>query len=499
MSLNTAEPSAAGADDRQASKRWSITRRLTILYTLSALAMVLAVTSAQYVILARSIAQHELLVLVDKVRLMGRMVGKAGSDTKLIEHEVTDEGGVYHPSQQYVFFFRVLDDQERIIVETPDMARLIPTTSFPAALPWSEVRHSVSSQPFRAPDGRVFSVASVWAPTAIDSGSRRVIQVALEKSGEPGVMGAYRRDSLLVVVLSIVLFAIGGAAIARRGMRPVRDMARVAEQITASRLNAHLDPAEWPAELTMLAEAFSGMLTRLEESFERCSRCAGELAHEFRTPIQNLMGEAQVALSRQRTAEEYRRILESSLEEYDRLARMINELLFLARADNPMTAVVRERFDVRRELDVISDYHDAEADEQGVTLTCEGQAWLDADPGLFRRTLDNLLSNALRHTPSGGRVSLAVDTLAGGDVEVAVSDTGRGIAAEHLANLGTSSYRPSRTGCDRGGSAGLGLSIVKSIMMLHGGSVAIESSEGQGTKVTLRFPPAPPGTVSGTG
>ncbi len=490
MSLRTAESSAGGAADRQAGKRWSITRRLTLLYTLSALAMILAVTSAQDLILSRSIAEHETLLLVDKVRVLARILDKAGYDAKIIEHEVRDEGGVYDPKQQYVFFFRVLDDQGQIVAETPEMTPIVPVASFPAALPWSEVRRSVYSQPFHAADGRVFSLASVWTPSGGETDTRRVIQVALEKSGEPSVMDAYRRNSFLVVALSIALFAFGGAAIARRGMRPVREMARVAEQITASQLNARFDPDEWPAELTMLAEAFSGMLVRLEDSFDRCQRCAEDLAHELRTPIQNLMGEAQVALSRKRTVDEYHGILESSLEEYDRLSRMINELLFLARADNPATAIVRERFEARRELDVVADYHDAEADEQGVKLTCEGQAWIDADPRLFRRILNNLLSNALRHTPRGGQVTLAVQTLAGGQVEVEVRDTGWGIAPEHLEHLGTRFYRPDRTASLRGEGAGLGLTIVKSIMALHGGSVVIDSAEGVGTKVTLRFPPA---------
>jgi two-component system heavy metal sensor histidine kinase CusS len=207
----------------------------------------------------------------------------------------------------------------------------------------------------------------------------------------------------------------------------------------------------------------------------------------LRTPIQNLVGEAQVALSRGRTEEEYRHIIESSLEEYERLSRMINELLFLARADDPTTAMGLERFDVRGELAIVRDYHDAEAEEQGITVTCEGQTWLDADPVLFRRVLNNLLSNALRHTPSGGRVVMAARTLAEG-VEIAVSDSGCGIAAEHLGKLGTRFYRPDRTAGLAGGGVGLGLAIVKSIMALHGGSVVIESSEGQGTKVILRFP-----------
>jgi two-component system heavy metal sensor histidine kinase CusS len=212
------------------------------------------------------------------------------------------------------------------------------------------------------------------------------------------------------------------------------------------------------------------------------------LAHELRTPLQNLMGEAEVILSRQRTPEEYRQILESSLEEYGTLSRTIKELLFLARAENPQTAIQRARLDVRREIDSVFEFHDAQFHELGITVTRQGDAYLDADPLLFRRALNNLISNAVRHTPKGGEIRLTARRPEADLVEVAVSDTGCGIPAEHLSKIGDRFYRPDRTHFVHRDGAGLGLAIVKSIMALHGGSIAIESVEGTGTTVFLRFP-----------
>jgi two-component system heavy metal sensor histidine kinase CusS len=232
------------------------------------------------------------------------------------------------------------------------------------------------------------------------------------------------------------------------------------------------------------------MLSRLEDAFRRLERCTADLAHELRTPIQNLMGEAGVALATERRPDEYRRVLESSLEEYTRLSRMINEMLFLARAENPQQQLGRERFDARRELEAVKDFFEALSEARGVTVTCEGEAEAIADPLLFRRAVSNLLSNALRHTPNGGRIVLSLARDRDGALLVEVEDSGCGIHPEHLPRVCERPYSvASRAGHGREQS-GLGLSIVKSIVELHGGSIAIESGLDRGTSVLLRFPPA---------
>jgi two-component system heavy metal sensor histidine kinase CusS len=229
------------------------------------------------------------------------------------------------------------------------------------------------------------------------------------------------------------------------------------------------------------------MLDRLQEAFERLSQFSADVAHDFRTPINNLMGEAQVALSRERTPAEYTRVLQSALEEYTRLASMIDSMLFLAQAERAPAALASVSLEARVELQAVCDFYHALAEEQGVELACEGQARIPADPLLLRRALSNLLSNALNYTPRGGRVTLRAAAGPGATRTLSVIDSGIGIAPEHLAKLGDRFYRvdPSRTASP--GGAGLGLAIVRSIMTLHGGSLLINSAVGRGTTASLVF------------
>lgn len=240
-----------------------------------------------------------------------------------------------------------------------------------------------------------------------------------------------------------------------------------------------------------ILSALKSALDRLKDSHARISQFSADLAHELRTPINNLIGEAEVALSRSRTVDEYREVLESSLEEYTRLSRMIDGLLFLARAESPETQIERKWFSALEEIKAVRDFLDAMAEEHGVEVICHGNEWLNADPMLFRRAVSNLLINALQHTPRGGRVSISAKKLSDASIEVKVSDTGFGIPAQHLPRIFDRFYRANNTRSQSKG-VGLGLAIVKSIMDLHGGSATIHSQPGVGTTVSLRFPlPAP--------
>ena len=240
-------------------------------------------------------------------------------------------------------------------------------------------------------------------------------------------------------------------------------------------------------ELRELVAAFNQLLERLEQAFGRVSNLASELAHELRTPLNNLMGEAEVVLDRTRSAAEYRQTIESSLEEYQRLAHMIDTLLFLARAENPNAHLQRARFGVRAELEAVADYLDPVAQEKNLQVSCEGDALLWADRNLFRRALTNLFSNAFRHAPPGGRVVARVRSSGSSEVTVSVADSGPGIPREEQERVFERFYRGASSRGDEQG-AGLGLAIVRSIVQLHGGSVRLESAPDRGTTVILSFP-----------
>ncbi|MBI1929789.1 heavy metal sensor histidine kinase [Candidatus Poribacteria bacterium] len=286
-----------------------------------------------------------------------------------------------------------------------------------------------------------------------------------------------------------ISFAAGtGIVVARKGMHPLGEIAKAAQQITVTQFHKRLEPTRWPKELVALATAFDEMLNRLEDSFTRLSQFSADLAHELRTPINNLMGEAEVALSRPRTPEEYRQILESNLEEYAKLSRMIDSLLFLARAESTENPIKKLRLSALKEIEAVCEFHDAVAEERGVVVTCQGEAFVHADATLFRRAISNLLSNALQYTPRGGKITISVKQSAEEWGEVSVSDTGSGIEPEHLPKIFDRFYRADRSRAQHPEGTGLGLAIVKSIMELHGGTVTIQSEPTQGTTVTLKFP-----------
>jgi two-component system heavy metal sensor histidine kinase CusS len=198
-----------------------------------------------------------------------------------------------------------------------------------------------------------------------------------------------------------------------------------------------------------------------------------------------MLGEAQVALTRDRTPMEYRATIESTTVECERLSRIVDNLLFVARVDAAREPIARKRFDARAEVEKIAAFYQTLADERHVAITCSGEGEIYADPDLFERAVGNLLDNALRFTPENGSIQIALSEH-DANFEVAVSDNGSGIAPEHLPRVFDRFYRAeSSRGSD---GAGLGLALVKSIVDLHGGSAKIESEFGRGTTVKLTFP-----------
>jgi two-component system heavy metal sensor histidine kinase CusS len=272
-------------------------------------------------------------------------------------------------------------------------------------------------------------------------------------------------------------------------VRPIAEIAEAARRIHSSTLDNRIQTPGLPAEVAALAETFNTMIAGLEDSFGRLSRFSADIAHELRTPVNNLRGEAEVALRQARTPEEYRSVLGSLLEESVRLSRTIDSLLFVARAESPETQISRETLNVAHELNVVTDFYEAVAAEAGVRLIVEADEKLLAsfDRMLWQRAIGNLVANALDHTPPGGCTTVRAHS-DDGQLRVEIADTGCGIPAEHLPHVFDRFYRvdPSRSG--HSPRLGLGLALVKSIVGLHGGSVDIASELGRGTTVTLRIP-----------
>jgi two-component system heavy metal sensor histidine kinase CusS len=229
------------------------------------------------------------------------------------------------------------------------------------------------------------------------------------------------------------------------------------------------------------------MLGRLQDSFRRLSEFSSDLAHELRTPIASLMTQTQVALSRTRSAEEYREVLYSNAEEYERLARMISDMLFLAKSDHGLIVPRSKPIELSTEVRELFEFYDALADDRKVSLAAEGEGAVDGDPLMIRRAISNLLANAINHTPPGGAINVRIALADDRAVRLSVENTGDGIAPEHLSRIFDRFYRvdPSRQRSTDG--AGLGLAITKSIVTAHKGTVEAHSAHGL-TRFVIVFP-----------
>jgi two-component system, OmpR family, heavy metal sensor histidine kinase CusS len=268
----------------------------------------------------------------------------------------------------------------------------------------------------------------------------------------------------------LFLVAVGWIA-ARRGLRPIRDFVRMAGNISASRLGDRIDTASLPRELVELGVSFNDMLQRLQESFMRLSEFSSDIAHELRTPVSNLMTQSHVALSQARSSEEYQEILYSNIEEYERLSRMIADMLFLAKADNGLLVPHREIMELGAEVDAVIEFYDALAAEKGVSISRHGNARLAGDRLMIRRAFSNLLSNAVRYTPPGQAITITIQERDAEPTIVWVDNAGEPVPPESLARVFDRFYRvdPSRQRETEG--TGLGLAITRSIIEAHGGSI----------------------------
>lgn len=460
----------------------SLTTRLTIFYTISTFITLLFAVVFQFLALVSDLEFEDNDFLADKIKVLQAMIGKYPGNPIVLEEEIHWENAMRDYTRYMV---RVADKNGKVLMETAGMGKLLPFGLFP---PPAKVGTAVGRGKKRASsDGRIYLVNSAWA-AATGDGHFRQLQVAFDITDDEALLDGYRKKMVFIFLAGIALSAGLGAFIAKRGLRPLGEITEKAEKITAEILHERISERVWPRELAKLAKAFDGMLDRLESSFTRLTEFSANLAHELRTPINNLMGEAEVTVSRDRSPEEYRRVIESSLEEYHRLSGMIDNILFLARSEKEISPV---QIDARREVGQICDFYLNLAEEKGIALTCSGEGTICADPPLFQRAVGNLVSNALRYTPRGGSIAVSLVPESDGGLTIIVKDTGIGIAPGDLPKIFDRFYRSEPARALHAQGSGLGLSIVKSIMELHHGSVEISSIPDKGTTATLRFPPTP--------
>ncbi len=456
----------------------SIAARLILLYSLSTAALLAAAFGIVYYAVAKAIDQEDQALLRDKFR-------EVSAD--LVAHPPAKPPGKYDLVDRVdlasrAYLVRILDTNGKLLGENSGMEKVLPASIFAAP---SEGSSESMVTTDRAVSGRWFLLLSGWITTEGPESQRFLVEVAQDRSDDKRLLHAFLRILGGVLVSGTAAAILIGWLVARRGLKPVEELTAAVHRVESTQLHERVATHRWPYELTDLAGAFDSMLSRLEDAFNRLTQFAADLAHELRTPIGNLRGETEIVLSRRRTADEYREAFLSRMEELDRLSSMIESLLFIASAQNPESQIKLTSLDGSKAVRSILDFYEAIAGEQNVELSVSGNVALQVEPTLFRRALSNLISNALNHTPAGGKIEVRLLTEQEWS-QVEVRDSGSGIKAKYLPYVFDRFFRAEESRHTSG--AGLGLSIVKSIMDLHRGIAAIDSTENHGTIVTLRFP-----------
>jgi two-component system heavy metal sensor histidine kinase CusS len=466
------------------SRLWgTLAFRLTAAYALAGLFLVFFSIVGLYLVLVSELEKSTDLFLADKVHVLRVMLRERPDDVDALREEVELESAARQYEQ---FYIRLLDDRGVQLLITPGMADQLDLVQLGSQ---TRGRPDRTIQ-MRGRDGRAFRVTSVSAPAGFPATQTDTVQIAVDVSQKEALLARFRIWFWAILLATLALFPFVGYRIARQGIRPVEEMATTARQISSTNLRERIHPEGYPFELASLAQTFNQMLDRLEETFERISRFSTDIAHDLRTPVNNIRGEAEVSLARERSAGEYREVIESCLEEAVRLSDLIGDLLFLARAESPLTHLRRERVDVGELLGGVREYYEASAADGGVSLatTVAGEPVIaELDRTLLQRAVGNLVSNALANTPPGG----AIDLQARSDssiIRIEVTDTGIGIPDEALPRVFDRFFRVDSSRSQVSGGTGLGLAIVKSIVELHGGHVEIASEPGHGTQVTLHIP-----------
>ena len=450
----------------------SLAVRLSWWYGISSCLLIAVVIGLLYLALLRNFDQQNERYLAQKVSILRTLLEESGDRAATVKWEVEEEQAA-HTS------IRVLS---RIL--SADGTKLYETSGMSDELPVSVIVGRNSAE-VRSLKGRLYRVAQVSLPA-----KDRVLQIqaAIDLGYQKDLLTRYQNQLWITVAFGFAIALFVGHRIAHNGIQPVKFMAAAVQEISSHNLDERIQLENAPSELAALCETFNRTLDRLQDAFGRLSQFSSDIAHELRTPINNVRGELEVALAQSRSTAQYREAIGSALEECQRVSRLIESLLFLARAEHAETGVHREPLHLSTELEKLVLFYEAPAHDRGITVDARvpDDLYAHLDRNLLQRALGNLIENAFRHTPRGGTVTLGAKR-EGERLLLTISDTGSGIPKAHVARIFDRFYRVDSARTPAEGGAGLGLAIVKSIAHLHGGEVHIDTAEGRGTSITMAF------------
>jgi|CXWL01.1.fsa_nt_gi heavy metal sensor kinase len=387
--------------------------------------------------------------------------------------------------------FRLLDAQGNLIV-TSDPGDRLPRQWAPLAHgPEVENTAYLETVPLAGLDFPA-RVCSQWV--RLPNGSSCIAQATYLLDRVHNSLSMFRRACFIALMLATVLALFGGRWLAIRSLAPVGRMTIAARSIGAGgTLSERIGRSGTSDELDLLAETLNAMLDRIEKQVRQIQQFTADAAHELRTPLSALRGGAEVALSRDRSALELRKVIEESIEHYIRLSRLTDDLLLLARADAGHLQLQCERLRLDHAVADVVDLYAPAAGERGLSLRLESsrEVWINGDGARIRQLFGNILDNSIKYIGDGKSIGVHVEA-ANGHAIVRVKDDGVGIAADDVGRVFDRFYRADKSRSrERNNGAGLGLAICQSIVKLHQGRIELRSTPNIGTEIIVSLPGAP--------
>lgn len=443
----------------------SITLRLVAMFALATLAMFLLIGAALYGVLQRELARHQRDELQTAYQDMEYMIKRAGNPRRW-SHVVTKMDTLTATNGSKRFWVASSDRRYRYGADLDAIRGRLGSHDGTGML--------------RLP-GREYPLYTLTR-TIPGFQSQPDIHLTIGIDAKPYIHTLHTFLTALVSLslIAVVLVMLLGYWIARVGLRPLKLLSREAQLLSPRTLSQRLRISPLPAELSDLAGAFNGALGRLETAYTQLEAFNADVAHELRTPLTNLIGETQVALSRERTAQQFQEVLQSNLEEIERLRSIVNDMLFLARADRGEAATGLVRAPLAREIGKTIEFLEFVLDETQETVRIDGDVQAEAmiETALFRRAMANLLQNAIEHSQSGAEIRVDI-VRQQSQIRIGVANPGEPIAPKHLPMLFDRFYRVDAARYNgKTHGHGLGLAIVKAIATMHGGDVFASSADG---------------------
>lgn len=456
----------------------SIYSQLILFYSIAVVVLLVLIAPAFYWETQNVIRQADYNFLQEEANNIQSILADDISDEELLKKTVVE-----HPlrtrNSLYRYYVRVMDENGRVILATPGTDEIfrVPDVKQMRSAEQKFVSHEYKGNNY---------LTLVTETNLKNSKSRGYIQIALNTSFQHSITHD-RRIFFVMLLVGFMLALLLGQFVTRRGLKSLDTLTDTVKTITTSSLSQRVNPKLFPAELSPLGEAFNQMLERIEVSFSRLNQMAADMSHELRTPITNLIGQTELLLAYPHSAADYQNAQASNLEELQRMATLVENILFLARAESRLPTIEKKKISVKTEIEMILEYYQALAEDKNIKITMNGDANTEVNNVMFRRLMNNLVSNAIKYTPAGGRIGIDVN-LQNEMAVIGVEDSGIGIEPRHLPHLFDRFYRVDDARAADIPGTGLGLAIVKTIVDLHGGQIRIHSELAKGTRIEVALP-----------